>query len=64
MEPPQVLLLSPYVRAVETAQSFVQSAGIKSVFKLRVDERLREKEFGILDRLTPLGIQDKFPDLH
>jgi broad specificity phosphatase PhoE len=27
------------------------------------DERLREKEFGILDRLTPLGIRAKYPDL-
>lgn len=27
------------------------------------DERLREKEFGITDRLTPLGIADKYPDL-
>jgi broad specificity phosphatase PhoE len=27
-----------------------------------VDERLREKEFGILDRLTPVGIRENFPD--
>jgi broad specificity phosphatase PhoE len=27
-----------------------------------VDERLREKEFGILDRLTPVGIREQFPD--
>ena len=27
------------------------------------DERLREKEFGILDRLTPLGIRAKYPEL-
>jgi broad specificity phosphatase PhoE len=27
------------------------------------DERLREKEFGILDRLTHLGIRKKYPDL-
>ena len=63
-EQPQVLLCSPYVRAVETAQLIVHSAGIQSAIKLRLDERLREKEFGILDRLTPLGIQDKYPDLH
>jgi broad specificity phosphatase PhoE len=29
----------------------------------RADERLREKEFGILDRLTKIGIQQKFPEL-
>ena len=28
-----------------------------------LDERLREKEFGILDRLTGLGIRQKFPEL-
>jgi broad specificity phosphatase PhoE len=27
------------------------------------DERLREKEFGILDRLTPLGIRARYPEL-
>ncbi|HEY3634510.1 MAG TPA: histidine phosphatase family protein [Caldimonas sp.] len=27
------------------------------------DERLREKEFGILDRLTPLGIRAEYPEL-
>ena len=63
-EQPQVLLCSPYVRAVETASLIVHSAGFNEAAKLRIDERLREKEFGILDRLTPLGIQDKYPDLH
>ncbi len=28
-----------------------------------VDERLREKEFGVLDRFTHYGIQQKFPEL-
>ena len=27
-----------------------------------VDERLREKEFGILDRLTKAGIAERYPD--
>ena len=31
--------------------------------RLRVDERLREKEFGILDRLTVHGIRQKYPEL-
>jgi broad specificity phosphatase PhoE len=31
---------------------------------LRLDERLREKEFGILDRLTRHGIREKYPELH
>jgi len=30
--------------------------------KFCIDERLREKEFGILDRLTRRGIETQFPD--
>ena len=31
--------------------------------RLRLDERLREKEFGLLDRLTKHGIREKYPEL-
>ena len=61
---PSVVLFSPYVRARMTAQVILDTAGIdqdKVVFL--ADERLREKEFGVLDRLTRFGIQQKFPDL-
>ncbi|MES2977444.1 MAG: histidine phosphatase family protein [Pseudomonadota bacterium] len=60
---PQIVLCSPYVRAVETAQLLLESAGLKGHAKLRLDERLREKEFGILDRLTTTGIRQKYPEL-
>lgn len=60
---PQVLLCSPYVRAQETARLLLGGAGITGAVKLRTDERLREKEFGILDRLTRLGITEKYPEL-
>jgi broad specificity phosphatase PhoE len=65
-ERPQVILCSPYVRARETARLVLEEAGWKtgSDMRLRIDERLREKEFGILDRLTVHGIQGKFPELH
>jgi len=62
-ERPQVLLCSPYVRARETAQLLLGSGGITEAVRLRMDERLREKEFGILDRLTHLGITQKYPEL-
>ena len=62
-ERPQVLLCSPYVRARETAQLLLESGGITQAVRLRMDERLREKEFGILDRLTHLGITQKYPEL-
>jgi broad specificity phosphatase PhoE len=61
---PEVVVCSPYVRARETARLLMDAAGLeaKSV-RVRVDERLREKEFGILDRLTVHGIRDKYPEL-
>jgi len=62
---PQVVLCSPYVRARETARLLLQEARWRAgtELRLRVDERLREKEFGILDRLTKLGIRRKYPEL-
>ena len=61
---PEVVLCSPYVRARETTQLLLEAAGIAAgSIRVRMDERLREKEFGILDRLTVLGIRQKFPEL-
>ena len=64
-ERPQVILCSPYVRARETARLVLEEAGWRSGSdtRLRMDERLREKEFGVLDRLTVHGIRGKFPEL-
>ncbi|MDR6539347.1 histidine phosphatase family protein [Variovorax soli] len=63
-EKPEVILSSPYVRARATAELVVEHGGlVGSRIKLRMDERLREKEFGILDRLTKLGIRQKHPEL-
>jgi len=61
---PQVVLTSPYVRARQTTRGLMAAAGLdpKQV-RVRVDERLREKEFGLLDRLTVHGIRDKYPEL-
>ena len=65
-ERPEVVVCSPYVRARETARLVIEHAGLTAGrdVRLRVDERLREKEFGVLDRLTRHGIREKFPDLH
>jgi broad specificity phosphatase PhoE len=57
---PTVVLASPYVRAVATAQLALGSAGIEA--EVTIDERLREREFGILDRLTKAGIVERFPE--
>jgi probable phosphoglycerate mutase len=60
---PSIILTSPYLRARHTAALIVQTAGMSaSTYSLIVDERFREKEFGILDRLTAVGIREHYPD--
>jgi broad specificity phosphatase PhoE len=62
-ERPTVVLSSPYLRARETARLAIETAGIpREELSFITDERLREKEFGILDRLTRVGIQEKYPE--
>ncbi len=58
--PPTVLWTSPYVRAVQTAEVALDVAGrqVRTV----VDERLREREFGVLDGLTRQGITSLYPE--
>lgn len=60
---PTVVLASPYVRARQTAKLALEAAGLdEDDLGLNFDERLREKEFGILDRLTNLGVAEHFPE--
>jgi broad specificity phosphatase PhoE len=60
---PNVVLSSPYVRARQSADLLLEAAGIKrDDLNFTVDERLREKEFGILDRLTKIGVRQKYPE--
>jgi broad specificity phosphatase PhoE len=61
---PNVVLCSPYTRAVQTSELLLDAAGVATrAIAWQRDERLREKEFGLLDRLTKLGIRQKYPDL-
>lgn len=59
---PEVMLSSPYVRAIQTAEIFRKAGGCAPDEKICVDERLREKEFGILDGLTTVGIREFQPE--
>ncbi|MDQ6670201.1 MAG: histidine phosphatase family protein [Chloroflexota bacterium] len=60
---PNVVLASTYLRARQTADAVRDTGGTApGDLTLLVDERLREKEFGVLDRLTRWGIQDKYPE--
>jgi len=61
---PEIVLTSPYLRAQSTAKAIGKAEGFSNSFSnLIIDERLREKEFGILDRLTRLGIEQRHPEL-
>jgi broad specificity phosphatase PhoE len=63
-EKPTAVLTSPYVRTRQTTRLLLESAGLSpDDVTLRADERLREKEFGVLDRLTKFGMGQKFPEL-
>lgn len=56
------VFVSPFQRAIETAKIMFGQ------FQYPVDwvqeERIREREFGVLDGLTPRGIAGRFPDEH
>lgn len=60
---PTALLTSPYLRAKQTAVTVRDAGGLHpAAADLLIDERLREKEFGILDRLTHAGIVERYAE--
>ena len=62
-ERPEVLLSSPYIRARQTAEAICAAGGLAGGAKPTViDERLREREFGVFDGLTTKGIREQYPE--
>lgn len=62
-ERPELLLTSPYLRARQTAALIGAEGGLAAdPADILQDERLREKEFGVLDRLTRHGIARHQPE--
>ena len=57
--PPEVVLASPYVRAAQTARIAIAAAELDVT--LHLDERLRERELGVLDLLTTHGVATRYP---
>lgn len=51
-----VVFSSPYLRAIQTARF-----ALGEEVPLRIDERLRDRELGILDRLTAVGVERRLP---
>jgi 2,3-bisphosphoglycerate-dependent phosphoglycerate mutase len=62
-ERPELILSSSYVRARQTADLICREGALAGgPAHTMVDERLREREFGIFDRLTTAGIRHRFPE--
>jgi probable phosphoglycerate mutase len=62
-ERPEVILSSPYLRARQTAEIICAAGALAGgATRTIIDERLREREFGVFDRLTTVGIRSKFPE--
>jgi broad specificity phosphatase PhoE len=62
-ERPELILSSPYIRAKQTAKIICKQGALAGgPARTIIDERLREREFGIFDRLTTLGIRERFPE--
>lgn len=58
-EAPQAVWSSPYVRAQDTARRAIDVSGLELTITL--DERLRDRDMGILDLLSASGIRAQFP---
>lgn len=56
---PDSVWCSPYRRAAETAE--LATASQRTVLRVRRDERLRDRELGILDTLTSAGVETRLP---
>ena len=59
---PNVLMTSPFRRSHQTLERIAAALAADRVH-IQADERLREKEFGVLDRYTKHGIAAHFPEL-
>jgi broad specificity phosphatase PhoE len=58
---PTLVLVSPYQRAQQTADYVLATAGLEHLPR-HTDERLRDREQGILDKLTWYGVRKLYPD--
>jgi len=60
-EQPTVVVVSTYVRAQQTADHVLATAGLEHLPRA-TDERLRDREQGVLDRLTWYGVRRRYPE--
>jgi broad specificity phosphatase PhoE len=61
---PTAVLVSPFLRAQQTARYALAACGAAVAdLEVRVDERLRDRDLGVLEGLTWRGVQAKYPEL-
>lgn len=61
---PDVVWCSPFVRARRTGELAVEAGGAALAgAPWTIDERLRDRELGVVDRLTGPGIRARYPEL-
>jgi 2,3-bisphosphoglycerate-dependent phosphoglycerate mutase len=60
-EQPTVVVVSTYVRAQQTTDHVLATAGLEHLPRV-ADERLRDREQGLLDRLTWYGVRRRYPE--
>jgi len=60
-EQPTTVVVSSYVRAQQTADHVLATAGLEHLPRA-TDERLRDREQGLLDRLTWYGVRELYPE--
>ena len=58
-ERPDLVVSSPYRRAADTARAALADLDVE----LLMDERLRERDLGLLDGLTGKGIRARYPEV-
>jgi broad specificity phosphatase PhoE len=56
---PALVWSSPYVRAVQTTE--IALAAAEAELPIAIDERVRDRELGVLDLLTTKGVASRFP---
>ncbi|MFI1095670.1 histidine phosphatase family protein [Streptomyces sp. NPDC020917] len=63
---PDVVVCSPYLRAVQTWEAMAEAAGrtapAPAPAGALLDERLRDREMGVLELLTPAAMRERAPE--
>ncbi|GAA4308770.1 histidine phosphatase family protein [Actinomadura luteofluorescens] len=60
-ERPTTVITSPYLRALDTARIALAETSFPAP-RIQVDERIRDREQGVLQGLTPRGVRNRFPE--